>query len=50
LSSDNHGMFFDFWFEDLDASRVYEFEFKIEENGRTDSFFEQGFRFKVVHE
>lgn len=50
MSSDNHGMFFDFWFEDLDASRVYEFEFKIEENGRTDSFFEQGFRFKVVHE
>lgn len=50
LSSDGHGMFFDFWFTDLEASRVYEFEFKIEENGRSDFFFEQGFRFKVVAE
>jgi hypothetical protein len=50
LSSDGHGMFFDFWFSDLDPNRVYEFEFKIEENGKTDFFFEQGFRFKVVNE
>jgi len=50
LSSDGHGMFFDFWFSDLDPSRVYEFEFKLEENDRTDFFFEQGFRFKVVNE
>lgn len=50
LSSDAFGMFFDFWFSDLDPERVYEFEFKIEENGRTDFFFEQGFRFKVVRE
>lgn len=50
LSSDGQGMFFDFWFSDLEASRVYEFEFKIEENDKTDFFYEQGFRFKVTHE
>lgn len=50
LSSDAHGMFFDFWFSDLEPSRVYEFEFKLEENDRTDFFFEQGFRFKVINE
>lgn len=50
LSSDGQGMFFDFWFTDLEASKVYEFEFKLEENGRTDFFYEQGFRFKVVNE
>jgi len=50
LSSDSQGMFFDFWFNDLQASKVYEFEFKLEENGRTDFFYEQGFRFKVVSE
>lgn len=50
MSSDAYGMFYDFWFNDLEPSRVYEFEFKLEENGRTDFFFEQGFRFKVVNE
>lgn len=50
LSSDRDGMFFDFWFSDLESNRVYEFEFKLEENNRTDFFFEQGFRFKVVNE
>jgi hypothetical protein len=50
LSSDGQGMFFDFWFNDLESSKVYEFEFKLEENGRTDFFYEQGFRFKVVNE
>lgn len=50
LSSDGQGMFFDFWFTDLDVNRVYEFEFKIEENGATDLIVGQGFRFKVVGE
>jgi hypothetical protein len=50
LSSDGQGMFFDFWFADLDVNRVYEFEFKIEENGSTDLIVDQGFRFKVVGE
>lgn len=48
LSSDGNGMFFDFWFSDLTPSRVYEFEFHIEENGKSDYFLEQGFRFKVI--
>lgn len=50
LSSDGQGMFFDFWFSDLDVNRVYEFEFKIEENGAVDLIVDQGFRFKVVNE
>lgn len=49
LSSDGNGMFFDFWFSDLEVNRVYEFEFHIHENGKSDYFLEQGFRFKVVN-
>lgn len=48
LSSDGGGMFFDFWFSDVSPSRVYEFEFHIHENGKSDYFLEQGFRFKVI--
>ena len=48
LSSDGAGMFFDFWFSDLEKNRVYEFEFKFEENGRNETFVNQGFRFKVI--
>jgi hypothetical protein len=50
LSSDGGGMFFDFWFSDLNVNRVYEFEFQIRENGKNDYFLEQGFRFKVTNE
>lgn len=49
LSSDGGGMFFDVWFSDLDVNRVYEFEFRIDENGKSDYFLEQGFRFKVIN-
>lgn len=48
LSSDGLGMFFDFWFEDLEKNKVYEFEFKFVENGRTDTVVNRGFRFKVT--
>ncbi len=50
LSSDGHGMFFDFWFSDLNANRVYEFEFRIVENGKAEYFLNQGFTFKVINE
>lgn len=48
MSSDGFGMFFDFWFCDLDKNRVYEFEFKFTENGRVETITNQGFRFKVT--
>lgn len=48
MSSDGFGMFFDFWFSDLEKNRVYEFEFKFSENGRTETVTNQGFRFKVI--
>lgn len=50
LSSDGYGMFFDFWFSDLDVNRVYEFEFRIIENNKAEYFLEQGFTFKVIND
>lgn len=48
LSSDGMGMYFDFWFSDLPVGKVYEFEFKLQENGRTETVSNQGFRFKIT--
>lgn len=48
LSSDGVGMFFDFWFSDFSINKVYEFEFKFVENGRTEVITNQGFRFKIT--
>lgn len=48
LSSDGFGMFFDFWFSDLQKNKVYEFEFKIVENGRVEMIKNQGFRFRIA--
>lgn len=48
LSSDGDGMYFDFWFEDLEENKVYEFEFKIVEDDNIHYVTNQGFIFKVV--
>lgn len=49
MSTDQDGMYFDFFFNDLDVNQVYEFEFLIRNNiGRDNTVTNQGFRFKVV--
>ncbi len=48
LSSDGDGMFFDFWFRDLDEGNVYEIELKIIEDDTVHLITNQGFIFKVV--
>lgn len=48
LSSDNKGMFFDFWMTDLEINQVYELEFLIREDGKDKFITNQGFVFKVV--
>jgi len=48
MSSDSDGMYFDFYFMDLDKNQIYEFEFLIKDNvGKDTTITNQGFRFKV---
>lgn len=46
-SYDGEGNYFDFWMQDLPPNQVYEFEFKIRENGRDTIIQNNGFIFKV---
>ena len=48
MSSDGEGMYFDFWFEDLDINKVYEFEFKIIEDDNVHFVSNEGFIFKAT--
>jgi hypothetical protein len=47
-SYDGDGNYFDFWMSDLTPNQVYEFEFKISENGRDTLIQNNGFIFKVT--
>lgn len=46
-SYDGDGNYFDFWMSDLVSGQVYEFEFKISENGKDTLIQNNGFIFKV---
>jgi hypothetical protein len=49
MSSDQDGMYFDFYIRDLDVNEVYELEFLIKNSfGRDRTITNRGFRFKVV--
>lgn len=49
MSTDQDGMYFDFFFGDLDVNKVYEFEFLVKTGiGRDNTITNRGFRFKVV--
>lgn len=49
MSTDQDGMYFDFFLNDLDVNQVYEFEFLIRNNvGRDNTITNSGFRFKVI--
>lgn len=48
LSRDGQGLYFDIFMKDLDVNRVFEFEFKIIENGKQYFINDTGLRFKVV--
>lgn len=47
-SFDGQGMYFDFWFQDLDLNEVYEFELLIRENGKDYIITNEGFRFRIT--